>query len=194
MRPYGPVVAVLGAAALAGCAVAPPTGPSVAVMPGKDKSFEAFQADDGTCRQYAGTQIGADPAVAANQSFWNSTVLGTILGGAAGAAIGAATGNPAAGAEIGAGSGLVLGGASGAGAAQSSRISLQQRYDMSYVQCMSAKGEQVPQAPYAAYPAYPGYPGYYSYPSYYYPYRPGYYGSSYINFGFSSGPHFRRFR
>src|SRR6266568_6004053 len=97
---------------LGGCAVVPPTGPDVMALPGKDKSFEAFQADDAACKEYASAQIGyGSPAEAANQSAIGSTVLGTVLGAAAGAAIGAATGNPAAGAAIGGGSGLFLGGA-----------------------------------------------------------------------------------
>lgn len=187
------VVAVL---ALAGCAVAPP-GPSVAAMPGQGKSFEAFQADDATCRQYAAQQTGITPADAANQSLVGSAALGTVLGAAAGAAIGAAAGNPAAGAAIGAGSGAVLGTGYGAGAAQYSAGSVQYRYDTGYVQCMSAKGESVPQMPatqtaYAAPPAY-AYPGYYPYYPPYYPYYygPAYYGPAFvgIGFGFHRGFH-----
>jgi outer membrane lipoprotein SlyB len=174
--------------ALGGCAVAPPTGPSVAVMPGKDKSFEAFQADDGTCKQYASQQIGGvAPAQAASESVAGSAVVGTVLGAAAGAAIGAATGNPAAGAAIGAGSGAVLGTATGLGMAQDSSYSLQQRYDLGYMQCMSAKGNSVPQgAPYpqTAY-VYPAYPYAYPYPSYY----PGWYGPGFIGFGFGFHDH-----
>src|SRR6185437_16012270 len=157
----------LGAAAVAvlvlgGCAVAPPVGPSVAAMPGQGKTFEAFQADDVACRQYAALQTGVAPQDAANQSLVGSTALGTVLGAAAGAAIGAAAGNPAMGAAIGAGSGAVLGTGYGAGAAQYSADTVQYRYDTGYVQCMSAKGESVPQMPtppsaYAAAPAYPAY-------------------------------------
>src|SRR5260370_36626269 len=112
MRPITRAAAIIGALALAGCAVAPPTGPGVMALPGKDKSFEAFQADDAACRQYASAQIGyASPAEAATQSGVGSTVLGTVLGGPAGAAIGAATGNPAPGAAIRAGAGLARRGA-----------------------------------------------------------------------------------
>jgi len=187
------VVAVL---ALTGCAVAPPPGPSVAAMPGQGKSFEAFQADDAACRQYAAQQTGITPADAANQSFVGSAALGTVLGAAAGAAIGAAAGNPAAGAAIGAGSGAVLGTGYGAGAAQYSAGSVQYRYDTGYVQCMSAKGDSVPQMPatqtaYAAPPAY-AYPGYYPYyPAYPYYYGPAYYGPAFvgIGFGFHRGFH-----
>lgn len=171
--------------ALAGCAVAPPPGPSVMAMPGQGKSFEAFQADDAACRQYAEQQTGIAPADAANQSLLGSAAVGTVLGAAAGAAIGAAAGNPAIGAAIGAGSGAALGTASGAGAAQYSGVSVQQHYDIGYAQCMSAKGEHVsePQVAHAAYAAPPAYSygyaypyPYYPYPAYYPYYYPGYYG------------------
>ena len=189
-------IAILAVAGLAlgGCAVAPPTGPSVAVMPGKDKTFDAFQADDATCKQFASQQIGGiAPAQAANDSVAGSAVVGTVLGAAAGAAIGAATGNPGAGAAIGAGSGAVLGTAAGLGAAQDSSYSLQQRYDVGYMQCMSAKGNSLPPA--AAYPqtayAYPPYyPSAYAFPyPYPYPYYPGWYGPGFIGFGFGFHDH-----
>jgi len=180
------LAAALGALCLGGCAVAPPAGPDVMALPGKGKSFQAFQADDATCRHYASAQIGyGSPATAANTSVVNSAALGTVLGAAAGAAIGAATGNPAAGAAIGAGSGLFLGGVTGASAAPVSAASLQRRYDMGYLQCMAANGETVPSAG-AAYPAYPyvpPYPAYYPYP--YYPYYgPAFFG---VDFGFVGG-------
>lgn len=167
--------AAVALVALAGCAVAPPSGPSVMVMPGQGKSFAAFQADDAACRQYASQQTGIAPQDAANQSLVSSAAVGTVLGAAAGAAIGAAAGNPAMGAAIGAGSGAVLGTGAGVGAAQYSADSVQYRYDVGYVQCMSAKGESTPQmpqqaaaAPPPAYAAYPAYPAYYPYDPYYY--------------------------
>src|SRR5215470_2576786 len=184
--------AVLSAALLlAGCVTAPPSGPSVLVLPAKDKTFAQFQQDDASCRQFASAQTGGvSPADAANTSTATSAVVGTVLGAAAGAAIGAATGNPAAGAAIGAGSGLFLGGASGLNAGAYSGASLQQRYDMSYVQCMAASGNEVPQT--VAGTGFPGYagtgfPGYYApgfaYPYPYYPYAypayyPGFWGPS----------------
>lgn len=173
-----------GALVLSGCAVAPPTGPDVMALPGKGKSFEAFEADDVACKQYASNQIGyASPAEAANQSAINSTVLGTAIGAIAGAAIGAATGNPSAGTAIGAGSGFFVGGATGLSAAELSSASLQRRYDMSYLQCMSAKGENVPTAE-TVYPAYVPYPAYY--PAY--PYYP-YYGPAFFGVGVGFGFH-----
>ena len=40
---------------LAGCA-STPDGPSVLVLPGTGKSFDAFRTDDAECRRYAGEQ------------------------------------------------------------------------------------------------------------------------------------------
>ena len=54
--------------AVGACSVAPPTGPDVAVMPGKDKTLEAFQADDAACKQYAPTQIGYEIARGSRKS------------------------------------------------------------------------------------------------------------------------------
>jgi hypothetical protein len=130
---------------LSACAVVP-SGPSVMVLPGMGKPFDQFQLDDGVCRQYAQTQTGISPAEAGRQSTFKSAVLGTVLGAGAGAAIGAAAGNAGVGAGIGAGSGLLLGTASGAEAGAGASRSLQWRYDVSYMQCMYAKGNQVPGA------------------------------------------------
>jgi hypothetical protein len=189
-------VAAVALVALAGCAVAPPTGPSVMAMPGQGKTLQTFQTDDAACRQYATQQTGIAPQDAANQSLVSSAAVGTVLGAAAGAAIGAAAGNPAMGAAIGAGSGAVLGTGAGLGAAQYSADSVQYRYDTGYLQCMSAKGESTPQlptpqtayaAPAYAYPAYPYYP---TYPYYYAPaYRPAYVG---FGWGWHGGYGYRR--
>jgi hypothetical protein len=43
---------------LAGCA-SPPTAPSVMVLPGQDKTFEQFQADDASCRRSAAQAVQA---------------------------------------------------------------------------------------------------------------------------------------
>ncbi|HYB10464.1 MAG TPA: glycine zipper family protein [Alphaproteobacteria bacterium] len=173
MPRVSPAIAVLGALALAGCVTPPPTGPSVAAMPAQGKTFEQFQQDDATCRQYASSQIGnSSPEQAANESAVNSAIVGTAIGAAAGAALGAAAGNPALGAAAGAGGGLLFGSAAGVGASQASGAALQHRYDVGYIQCMAAKGESVPtvQAGARPYPYYPYYGYYYpGYPAYYYP-------------------------
>ncbi len=129
---------------LSGCATIP-TGPSVMVMPPAGKSFEQFQADDAICRQFAYEQVGGVTGQeAAQRSAVSSAVIGTALGAAAGAAIGSVSGNVGAGAAIGAGSGLLLGSAAGTGYASGSYYEAQRRYDNAYMQCMYAKGNQIP--------------------------------------------------
>ncbi len=163
--------------ALDACAVPPPTGPTVAVMPGKGVSFSEFQADDAVCRNYASARTGgASPAQAGAASGVGSALVGTGLGAAAGAAIGSTVGQVGAGAAIGGASGLLLGSLFGLQNASASAGGVQNAYNIAYVQCMSAKGNQVPPPSgysgyyaYGPYPAYPWYPGYY-WPGYYYPY------------------------
>jgi hypothetical protein len=127
------------------------------VLPGSGKSFEQFRADDMECRQYASSQIGGNtPDAAMENSGLKSAAVGTAVGAVAGALIG---GNHR-GTATGAGTGLIVGAAAGSGAANASGHTLQQRYDMGYMQCMYAKGDQVPLAgrPLASrQPAYPAY-------------------------------------
>jgi outer membrane lipoprotein SlyB len=160
--------------AIAGCTVVPPDGPSVMALPGKEKTFDAFQRDDAMCRQFAFQQNGGvQPADAATNSAVGSAVVGTALGAVAGAAIGSVTGQMGAGAAIGAAGGLLAGSAVGAGNAQVSSAGLQQRYDIAYTQCMYAQGDTVQTAsPGYGYAGYAGYPGYDDTPGYGYP--PGY--------------------
>jgi hypothetical protein len=128
---------------LAGCATLP-TGPSVMVLPAPGKSFEQFQADDALCRQWARQQIGMSPQEAMNQNTVTGAAVGTAVGAGLGAAIGAASGRSGAGAAIGAASGLALGASSGASAGQVYGWEAQRRYDISYQQCMYAKGNVIP--------------------------------------------------
>jgi hypothetical protein len=121
-----------------------PTGPNVMVLPGSGKGFEQFQADDAVCRQWAAQQSGTTPERAATRSTVSGAAIGTATGAAAGAAIGAAAGSPATGAAVGAGVGLAGGTAIGAGYAGSAHMTVQQRYDVGYMQCMYAKGNQIP--------------------------------------------------
>ncbi len=133
------------AVALAGCATLP-TGPSVMVLPTPGKSFEQFQAEDATCRQWAAQQFGAPPGTPATQNTAVGALVGTGLGAGLGAAIGAASGHAGTGAAIGAATGLVGGTAVGANADQFSSWQAQRRYDTAYQQCMYAKGNQIPGA------------------------------------------------
>jgi outer membrane lipoprotein SlyB len=88
-------------------------------------------------------------------------VAGTVIGAAAGAAIGSVTGRAGPGAAIGAGTGLLFGSAAGSNAAGASYYQVQRRYDQAYVQCMYAKGNQVPvRAGYRGPPARMAPPGY----------------------------------
>jgi uncharacterized protein YcfJ len=139
---------VMGSAMLlcSGCVTAP-TGPTVNVMPGPEKSFEQFQADDGVCRQWALQQAGGHPQTAAVQGTATGAAIGTVVGAGLGAAIGAVAGHPGAGAAIGAGGGLLGGTALGANAGQSATFTAQRRYDRAYEQCMYAKGNDTPREP-----------------------------------------------
>jgi YmgG-like glycine-zipper protein len=128
-------------ALLAGC-TSIPEGPGVLVLPGTGKSFDQFRYDDHECRQYAQAQVGGKtPDQAGTDSGVKSAAIGTVVGAAAGAALGGSSG-----AATGAGVGLAGGALVGSGAAQSSSLTLQQRYDFGYQQCMYAKGHRIPMA------------------------------------------------
>jgi hypothetical protein len=146
------LLASLTAASLVitGCASIP-NGPSIMVLPGAGMSFDQFRYDDATCQQFATAQIGGTSASDSSvESGVGSAAVGTVLGAAAGAALGGG----ARGAAIGAGTGLLAGGLMGTAAASSSRGATQQHYDAAYMQCMYAKGHQIPVAGQMA-PAYP---------------------------------------
>jgi len=128
---------------VAGCATVP-RGPSVMALPGAEKTFEQFQADDAICRQWAAQQIGISPQETINQNTATGAVAGTAIGGGLGAVIGSASGHAGTGAAIGAASGLLLGATQGANAGQFYGRQAQHRYDIAYIQCMYAKGNQVP--------------------------------------------------
>jgi Glycine-zipper domain len=121
-----------------------PTGPNVMVLPGVGKPFDQFQVDDLVCRQFAQGQIGTTPGQVSTQSTVEGSAIGTVLGAAAGAAIGAAAGNAGVGAAVGAGTGILVGTAAGAESGSATAGTLQWRYDVAYVQCMYARGNQVP--------------------------------------------------
>jgi len=163
---------------LGGC-VSVPTGPSVMAMPGNGKSYEQFRSEQQQCQQYAQEAIGGQAQSTQNNAT-NSAVAGTAIGAVAGALIGAASGNAGAGAAIGAGGGLLVGSAAGSNASAGGNYSMQQRYDMTYSQCMYSKGNQI-QTQQQATTVYSYHPRRYYYapppppPGYYGP-PPGYYG------------------
>ena len=152
----GVMVAVV---ALSACA---PTvlAPTVPVMPGPNKPFDQFAADQQSCEAYANGQVAPMVAQANNQAF-GSALLTTALGAGLGAAIGGGRG-----AAIGAASGAVVGTAAGAQGSSIAGMGIQQQYNVFYSQCMYARGNQVPgYAPNMyALPPHPG-PG----PAYPYP-------------------------
>ena len=156
------LASVAALVALTGCA-APPMGPSVAVMPGPNKPFEAFQTDQAVCKQFAEQQVGGPEA--ANQVGTNQALIGAGIGTILGAGLGAAVGGGQ-GAAIGAGAGALGGTAIGASNAERTGMTLQRRYDIAYSQCMYSRGNQVPgyvqpaPAGYAAPPPPPPPPGY----------------------------------
>jgi uncharacterized protein YcfJ len=133
-------VAALGlvaALAVEGCA-APPPGPTVFAARGPNVTQDQFQRDDATCQQYA-YQTTARIADQANTNAVGAGVVGTILGAGLGAAVGGGRG-----AAIGAASGAVVGSSIGANQSAWANLSLQQRYNSIYLQCMSASGNAVP--------------------------------------------------
>ena len=158
---------VLGAAlALCGC-VSVPQGPTVAVMPGASKSLDQFQADGGTCQQYAQAALAA-PTKAAQDQGGANVVGSAAIGALIGAALGSWTGQAGYGAAWGAGTGALYGGAAAGQGGAVSSYSLQQQYNAAYMQCMYTRGNQVParvvQRSYSS--AVPGYaPRVYAVPS-----------------------------
>ena len=131
----------LAAITLTACTATTPSGPNVAVMPSPNKPFEVFQNDNFLCRDYASRSIGVDPQQNEQQQVVSSAVAGTAIGALAGAALGHGHGDAAA---VGAGVGLIAGTSVGMDRAQSGTYRLQDRYDIAYMQCMYARGNQVP--------------------------------------------------
>lgn len=129
--------------ALAGCA-ATPMGPTVQVMPGPGKSFDAFRADTNECKGYAYSQVQGQ-AEASNQRAAGTALVGAALGAGIGALAGGAYGNAAgAGAAFGAGAGLAGGSAIAANNQAYDQAAIQQQYDNAFASCMVGKGNQVP--------------------------------------------------
>jgi uncharacterized protein YcfJ len=122
---------------LAACAQTP-MGPTVAVMPAPGKPFDVFQADQLMCKQYAEGQV-AGQAENANMRGVGAAVLTTALGAGLGAAIGGGRG-----AGIGAASGALGGAGIGAYTSDNANMTIQQRYDVAFSQCMYSRGNQVP--------------------------------------------------
>ncbi len=155
-----PAVAASALLILCGC-VTQPVGPSFEAMPGSGKNLQAFDADDGYCQGYAGDRV-AGRVKDANDHVAGSTILGTAIG----VGLGAAVGNTEGAIVGGTTGGLIGGSASDPGYHQ---YDVQRAYDAAYAQCMTSRGNAVPQpgwhGPGGGYPPPPGYgppppPGY----------------------------------
>jgi hypothetical protein len=167
--PRGPIRAALFAAILlAGCAQQT-MSPTAIVMPAKGKPFEVFATEQSTCMQFAGSQVNGVATMA------GLTELGTI---AVGAGLGVAVGSLGSEQRLPRDRGYAenyrgenyrgenyrsenyrgydeLAGAAGgvtlaSHEAAANQSGLQARYNLAYVQCMVAHGNQVPAPPAAA--------------------------------------------
>ena len=164
MKPVCSRLALVALVGLTAC-VTVPSGPSVMVLPGSNKTFDEFQADSYSCQSFAQQTIGLPPGQLATDAAANNAVAGTLIGAAAGAILGSVTGRAGPGAAIGAGTGLLVGSAAGSNAYGATYYGSQRRYDQAYLQCMYAKGNQVPvRSDYRRGP-----PGYYAPPPVYGP-------------------------
>lgn len=144
-------VAMVAVIALNSCA---PTvmAPTIPVMPGANKPFDQFAADQQSCQAYANSQTAPMAAQANNQAA-GGALLTTVLGAGLGAAFGGGRG-----AAIGAASGALVGTSVAARNSSLAGMSIQQQYDIFYAQCMYARGNQVPGFAPGQY-ALPPYPG-----------------------------------
>jgi hypothetical protein len=123
---------------LAACAETP-MGPTVRALPPQGKPFDQFQMEQNSCKAYADQQVSGQ-AERANTTGVVEGIGGTVLGAGLGAALGGGHG-----AAVGAGLGAVGGTAVGANTSAHAQKSIQEQYNDAYVQCMTAKGNQVQQ-------------------------------------------------
>lgn len=141
MRNIHAGIAVAIVLVLTGCAQTP-SHSEAGVAPGPTKSFQAFQADQTYCQQFAQAQVGGQ-AQQANRTTMMGAGVGTLGGAALGAAGGAIGGNAGAGTAIGALTGAVLGTAGGAIMSNRQQAVTQREYDQAYGQCMYSRGNDV---------------------------------------------------
>ena len=143
VRRVSPAVFLVATGALLGACAQTPMGPTVQVMPGPGKSFDAFQGDQSTCKAFAANQVKGQAEAANNQAIGTAAV-GTLLGAGLGAAAGSLGGAAGGGAAVGAAAGAGLGTGIAANNTSYAQMSIQQQYDSAFSQCMYAKGDQVP--------------------------------------------------
>lgn len=135
--------------ALTGCATTP-MAPTVRVMPAANQPFQAFQADDEACRQYAAKSVKGMTDQANNKTV-GAAAVGTVVGALIGAALDHPGPGPGPGfhhdsglVAVGAVTGGAIGASAGASSSGTGQYSIQQAYDNAYSQCMYARGNQVP--------------------------------------------------
>ncbi len=138
LLPRASVAGILAPIVLLAACAQTPMGPTIQVMPGPDKPFDAFQSDQAVCKQFA-QQAVAGQAENANAQGVGTAALTTVLGAGLGAAIAGGRG-----AAIGAASGAGLGSGIGATTSSNAQLSIQQQYNNAYAQCMYSRGNAVP--------------------------------------------------
>ncbi|HEY2033706.1 MAG TPA: hypothetical protein VGH02_08465 [Rhizomicrobium sp.] len=131
-----PVITATAMLLLTGCVTAP-EGPSFSAMPGQGKNLQAFDRDDYDCQHYADDRVAGRVDRANDKSTAN-----TILGAAIGAGLGAAVGDTK-GAIVGGTAGGLIGNASSDPGYK--QYGVQREYDAAYAQCMTSRGNLVPQ-------------------------------------------------
>lgn len=138
-------VCLVALASLTACVVAPPSGPSpyAQAMPGQGKNFDQFNADDTACREWAANRTNTPSAQQQQNNQVGTALGGAALGAIAGALVGSAAGHVGTGAAVGAGIGALGGAAVAGNQSQGQAMSSQQTYDVTYDQCMAAKGNAV---------------------------------------------------
>jgi hypothetical protein len=131
-----PFKSLFAAILLSGC-VTPPMGPTALVMPGQGKPFGDFASDQTTCKRFASGEVDGG-ATLANLSQFGTVAMTTALGAGLGGAV-----RGTRGAEVGGGVGAVGGVVASSRGTAAGQGSLQSRYDLAYIQCMYAHGNQI---------------------------------------------------
>jgi outer membrane lipoprotein SlyB len=139
MKTYLQQITLCGVTLMLAACASTPMGPTVHAMPPQGKPFDQFAAEQASCKQYADNQVRGQ-ADNANTTGILEGVGGIVLGAGLGAALGGGHG-----AAVGAGLGAVGGTAVGANTSSHQQHGIQQQYNDAYLQCMSAKGNQIPQ-------------------------------------------------
>ena len=116
---------------LSACAEVP-DNPSVDVMPAPGQSYQDFQMQRDYCVKEARERVGRTASRANTRGIIGGVVT-TVLGAGLGAAVGGGTG-----AAIGAGAGAIGGAAGGGIYSSRSDDTIQNSYNIGYLQCMQA--------------------------------------------------------